>query len=543
MFPVILIFALSILTTSVINYMNLQSTVEKKTKAYLEIFTDNILLEIRHLNNILEITKQALDEKHVMIARTLANWRTEDISFEELKHLAYLLDAIEINIVSPNGIITGSTDIDLIGFNYKEHILTSKYIGLINGTLTEIMEEPRESILPNGLSGGMNHYAGVPLSGGRGFIQIGFNVNVFTMLREEINIEKTIAEQKIGRGGFGMVLSKGEVIAAGRELSAFRVTVEEDWYKTVTSGDGFAWIVIDNERYFAGYKSTFQGASYNHTVVGLVPEGEYYSELNRLLIQTALFMLATIIIIVISLYMVLGNLLSPVKHLVASLDKIAEGDFNTRIEHDYNDEFNKIKDAINSMVDNIIANKELAIINERLKSLSNTDELTKLNNRRSFIDYMDVIWKQNHRLKLPVTVMLIDIDYFKKYNDSLGHLEGDKALVAVAQYLKEQIKRETDFVARFGGEEFIYILPFVNRNEAVEFSKTLVMNVEKMAIPHPMSEISKYITISAGVETVIPDNNNSIKQLLDNADKALYAAKQYGRNRAVIYENDEIKQN
>ena len=180
-------------------------------------------------------------------------------------------------------------------------------------------------------------------------------------------------------------------------------------------------------------------------------------------------------------------------------------------------------------------NNVLMELNKKLESLSNTDELTKLNNRRSLKEYMDIVWKQNHRLRLPLTVMMLDIDFFKDYNDSLGHLEGDKALIALAQCLKDQIKRETDFIARFGGEEFIIILPFVSKNEAMKFAETLVKNVEKMSIPHPMSEVSKHLTISVGLDIVIPDNNNSVKQLLDNADKALYKAKQSGRNRVAIY--------
>ena len=179
-------------------------------------------------------------------------------------------------------------------------------------------------------------------------------------------------------------------------------------------------------------------------------------------------------------------------------------------------------------------NKHLVSVNERLEELSTIDELTKLNNRRSFMEYMDIVWKQNHRLNLPITVLMIDVDYFKKYNDSLGHLEGDKALVAIAQCMKNHVKRETDFVARFGGEEFVCVLPFVKKDEAANFAKTLVENVEKMKIPHPMSDHSQYLTISAGAASIVPNDNNSQTQLLDEADKALYIAKKSGRNRVVV---------
>ena len=116
----------------------------------------------------------------------------------------------------------------------------------------------------------------------------------------------------------------------------------------------------------------------------------------------------------------------------------------------------------------------------------------------------------------------------------MGHLEGDKALVSIAQCLKNQTKRDTDFVARFGGEEFVCLLPFIEKDEAFDFAKTLVAGVENMKIPHPMNEYSNYLTVSAGMACIVPDNNNSQAQLLDEADKALYMAKETGRNKVVL---------
>jgi len=190
----------------------------------------------------------------------------------------------------------------------------------------------------------------------------------------------------------------------------------------------------------------------------------------------------------------------------------------------------------NSKIKTFIYTFKIQTLNEKLEEQSMTDELTKLNNRRSFLDYFDLIWKQSRRLQLPVNALMLDVDYFKKYNDSMGHLQGDRALIAIAQCMKNQIKRDTDFVARFGGEEFVCILPFIERNDAVKFAKELVQSVENMKIYHPMSEISKYVTISVGIASVVPDENNSQTQLLDEADRALYEAKHSGRNRAVLHE-------
>ncbi|MCL2273151.1 MAG: GGDEF domain-containing protein [Treponema sp.] len=173
-------------------------------------------------------------------------------------------------------------------------------------------------------------------------------------------------------------------------------------------------------------------------------------------------------------------------------------------------------------------------LNEKLSELSITDELTKLNNRRAFMDYMDIVWKQSHRLKLPLSVLMLDVDFFKKYNDSKGHLEGDNVLIAIAQCLKSKLKRDTDFIARFGGEEFVCLLPYIEKEKAVNFAQDLVKSIENLNIHHPMNENSEYVTISAGMAIIIPDENYSQKQLLDEADKALYIAKQSGRNRVII---------
>jgi diguanylate cyclase (GGDEF)-like protein len=188
----------------------------------------------------------------------------------------------------------------------------------------------------------------------------------------------------------------------------------------------------------------------------------------------------------------------------------------------------------NSKVKTFVNIFRINTLNEKLEALSTTDELTKLNNRRSFLEYMNTIWMLSRRLQTPVNILMIDVDYFKKYNDSLGHLEGDKALIAIAQCMKNQIKREADFVARFGGEEFVCLLPFLEKKNALNFSKKLLRAIEDMNIPHPMNEHSKYITVSIGMANTIPDDYNSQTQLLDEADKALYMAKETGRNKVVV---------
>jgi diguanylate cyclase (GGDEF)-like protein len=173
------------------------------------------------------------------------------------------------------------------------------------------------------------------------------------------------------------------------------------------------------------------------------------------------------------------------------------------------------------------------VYNHELKLLTKTDELTNLDNRRSLLEYMDILWKQCVRMELPVNIFMIDIDYFKKYNDLFGHVAGDKALIAVAQCLKKEIKRKTDFIARYGGEEFVCLLPYIDKESAFYIAEKLVQNMEDLQIRHPKNDCSRYLTISIGVASRTPQANDSPMSLLDEADKALYMAKNTGRNKVI----------
>lgn len=126
--------------------------------------------------------------------------------------------------------------------------------------------------------------------------------------------------------------------------------------------------------------------------------------------------------------------------------------------------------------------------------------------------------------------MLVDIDLFKGYNDRYGHLAGDETLVQVAQATTDSFKRAGDLVARYGGEEFVVIIPETAKDDAIKMALLLCKNIEELHIPYSGSSVSKYLTVSIGVTTRIPDSNSSPKDLFLIADKALYQAKAAGRN-------------
>lgn len=178
--------------------------------------------------------------------------------------------------------------------------------------------------------------------------------------------------------------------------------------------------------------------------------------------------------------------------------------------------------------------KQLEMANKQLQELASLDGLTGVANRRRFDEYLDLEWRRLAREKLPLSLILGDIDCFKLYNDAYGHQAGDECLKQVAQILKETIKRPADLVARYGGEEFAIILPNTDLTGAVWVAKTINAKVKARAIEHPASPINEYVTISLGVASAIPDTDLLEETLIAMADRGLYQAKLEGRDRVIF---------
>lgn len=174
--------------------------------------------------------------------------------------------------------------------------------------------------------------------------------------------------------------------------------------------------------------------------------------------------------------------------------------------------------------------KELEKANCRLKQLSTIDALTQIPNRRRLDEYIDVEWTRLKREKQPMAIIICDIDYFKKYNDKYGHQQGDDCLEKVAKALKNSIHRPADLVARYGGEEFCAVLPNTPKVGAEKIAEEMRRNVQALKIPHEKSDVSKYVSISAGVAVMVPIDNRKAAELIELADQSLYDAKGSGRN-------------
>lgn len=177
---------------------------------------------------------------------------------------------------------------------------------------------------------------------------------------------------------------------------------------------------------------------------------------------------------------------------------------------------------------------ELKYAREKLTKLAITDGLTGIANRRYFDDQLAHEWTRARRLNQPLAIAMIDVDWFKKYNDHYGHQGGDDCLRQVADVLSSTAKRDSDFVARYGGEEFAIILPMTLAENALTLSKNICVALSHRQIPHVLSDFG-HVTLSVGVAVGNPSQNTTPDMLLMNADKALYAAKEQGRNRAVLF--------
>ncbi len=178
---------------------------------------------------------------------------------------------------------------------------------------------------------------------------------------------------------------------------------------------------------------------------------------------------------------------------------------------------------------------QLAIANSELQKLSRQDGLTGIDNRRSFDNCLQAELQRAVRTGQPLSLIMVDIDYFKLFNDNYGHQAGDDCLRRVAQALCRAAHRPGDLAARYGGEEFVLVLPETPQEGAIAVAKAIAEQVQQLAITHARSEISPLLTLSMGVVTQIPDKATTAEMMIGRADHALYEAKHHGRNQFAVF--------
>lgn len=204
---------------------------------------------------------------------------------------------------------------------------------------------------------------------------------------------------------------------------------------------------------------------------------------------------------------------------------------------------NHVRYCLVQVNDVSIAVKKERLLREQadsLRGLAYIDGLTGIPNRRRMDEYLGDEFKRAIRSNTPLSIIMLDIDYFKQYNDSYTHSAGDFCLQRVANAIKATLRRPADLVARYGGEEFAIILPDTPANAAIALAEDIRKHIESLAIPHETSEVTRHVTVSLGVAGALPSSKISADELLSQADIALYQAKKNGRNRVTLYRAPQV---
>ncbi|MBD2394287.1 diguanylate cyclase [Cyanobacterium aponinum FACHB-4101] len=191
----------------------------------------------------------------------------------------------------------------------------------------------------------------------------------------------------------------------------------------------------------------------------------------------------------------------------------------------------KLGDGFSVTIRDITRRKKMEL---QLESLAKIDALTAIANRRQFDEIIAHEWQRHQRQQQPLTLIIADVDNFKAYNDNYGHPQGDECLYQIAQGISRTVKRAGELVARYGGEEFAIILPNTSPQKAVNLAKLIRKNIRELQIIHEYSPTNEVITLSLGIVTMIPSLNSGYERMINIADKALYQAKNSGKNKIVI---------
>jgi len=281
-------------------------------------------------------------------------------------------------------------------------------------------------------------------------------------------------------------------------------------------------LAAGRERYL--FYSPVELRNFDNEVIGYIqPVSRHTLQYEKylLILKKALIVTAILALITFAgLYFGVGFLLKR----LAQLNNTLEASVKQRTE--------ELCQANDNLKNEILEREK---VQKNLERLSRYDGLTDLINRRYFDELLDIEWRDARRHHHWLTMLMIDVDKFKSYNDCYGHLLGDECLAQIAGILKGQLKRAKDIVARYGGEEFICLLPATNPAEGQVVAESLIKAVCSKNIEHCGSSCADVVTISIGISSMVPDEKQTIDQLISQADNALYEAKQQGRNQVRTY--------
>jgi len=263
-----------------------------------------------------------------------------------------------------------------------------------------------------------------------------------------------------------------------------------------------------------------------YRLVGLEDVHQLYQDMRRnQSTTTAAFVSMTFLILLLVLWMLNRAIFKPLKKILQGIEHYRSGELDTRIQPSGLRELFSLGESFNSMIGQIQGDID------ELERHSQIDGLTGLSNRRYFEERLQEEWSRATRLERPVSVLFIDIDHFKRYNDHYGHLQGDDCLRRVSEAIRQAVKRDIDVAARYGGEEFVILLPDTELEGARQVADELLQAIRALHIEHLGSNVKPFVTLSIGIASRIARFPDRPEALLQQADTALYQAKQEGRNR------------
>lgn len=362
---------------------------------------------------------------------------------------------------------------------------------------------------------------------------------VFTAINlEEIN--ELLVESIKGETGRTVLFNQqGEIITAlyknapdnpadlPKEVS-FDMSVLKD-----LEADTCAFLAYKNGKRgktFATYTRILNGDFYLMSEIDEeeVMQPHYYMVTIMFAITAAIYITALVLILPVS-----RGLLRPFYYIVVGLNRMKEGRYNTQLnEEKFKSspvEIQKMMQGFNEMARSIRENKKL------LQRMTRTDGLTGIANRRFFEDRLNEEWETAIQLQQPLSLLFIDIDHFKQYNDTFGHQQGDICLQKIALRIDQTTyAQNTNFLAaRYGGEEFVVVLPNTTEEEAIQVAEQIKEQIKALQIVRSVEDENDFVTISTGIATVVPNEDTDKQAFIERADAALYEAKARGRNTIV----------
>lgn len=270
--------------------------------------------------------------------------------------------------------------------------------------------------------------------------------------------------------------------------------------------------------------TTSDGATAAHLTVMENVDTLYEEMHNTQMRTTAFFLTLTAVVLLGSLWVLNRFLFRPVARMTEEMGRSSQHDFHISVDTRGLKEFHRLAKAFNAL------NRKVRDHTLDLHRLSTLDGLTGLANRRAMEEHLQHEWKRGERTGTPLTVILLDIDHFKHYNDNYGHLAGDDCLKTIGEMLAKCVTRPADLLARYGGEEFLAVLPDTNWEGGRRVAARFIAAVESLGLNHQHGTGNGRVTISAGTATVVPSARTSPEALVEHADRSLYRAKADGRN-------------